>query len=86
MKLNYLPTFIKDLKDLKSTSSYSTIKNLVFTNILAAAKLTTLKKLKGEYNADRIRIGDYRIGFFVEEYTITFAPVLHRRKFYRYFL
>jgi hypothetical protein len=43
MKLNYLPTFIKDLKDLKSTSSYSTIKNLVFTNILAAAKLTTLK-------------------------------------------
>ena len=88
MKINYLPTFIKDLKDLKSTSSYSVIKNLVFTDILAVKQLSeinNLKKLKGEYNAYRIRIGDYRIGFFVEEDTIPFAPVLHRRKFYRYF-
>lgn len=88
MKINYLPTFIKDLKDLKSTSSYSVIKNLVFTDILAVKQLSeinNLKKLKGEYNAYRIRIGDYRIVFFVEEDTITFARVLHRRKFYRYF-
>ncbi len=35
MKTNYLPTFIKDLKRLKSTPSYSAIKKLVFTNILA---------------------------------------------------
>lgn len=83
MKINYLPTFIKDLKDLKSTSSYSVIKNLVFTDILAVKQLSeinNLKKLKGEYNAYRIRIGDYRIGFFVEEDTITFARVLHRRE------
>ncbi|MFM7478437.1 MAG: type II toxin-antitoxin system RelE family toxin [Microcystis aeruginosa] len=90
MKINYLPTFIKDLKDLKSTSSYSVIKNLVFTDILAVKQLreiNNLKKLKGEYNAYRIRIGDYRIVFFVEEDTITFtfARVLHRREFYRYF-
>ncbi|MFM7906069.1 MAG: type II toxin-antitoxin system RelE family toxin [Microcystis sp.] len=88
MKINYLPTFIKDLKDLKSTSSYSVIKNLVFTDILAVKQLSeinNLKKLKGEYNAYRIRIGDYRIVFFIEEDTITFARVLHRREFYRYF-
>lgn len=88
MKINYLPTFIKDIKDLKSTSSYSVIKNLVFTDILAVKQLSeinNLKKLKGEYNAYRIRIGDYRIVFFVEEDTITFARVLHRREFYRYF-
>ncbi len=50
MKINYLPTFIKDLKDLKSTSSYSVIKNLVFTDILAVKQLSeinNLKKLKG---------------------------------------
>jgi len=77
-----------DVKDEKSTSSYSVIKNLVFTDILAVKQLSeinNLKKLKGEYNAYRIRIGDYRIGFFVEEDTITFARVLHRREFYRYF-
>jgi mRNA interferase RelE/StbE len=88
MKINYLPAFIKDLKDLKSTSPYSVIKNLVFTDILAVKQLSeinNLKKLKGECNAYRIRIGDYRIGFFVEEDTITFARVLHRREFYRYF-
>ena len=88
MKPNYLPTFIKDLKGLKSTSSYSTIKNLVLTDILAIqnlSEISNLKKLKGDYNAYRIRVGDYRIGFFLEEDTITFARVLHRREFYRYF-
>ena len=88
MKPNYLPTFIKDLKGLKSTSSYSTIKNLVLTDILAIqnlSEISNLKKLKGDYNAYRIRVSDYRIGFFLEEDTITFARVLHRREFYRYF-
>ena len=88
MKTNYLPTFIKDLKSLKSTSSYSTIKNLVFTDLLAVQDLkeiSNLKKLKGDDNAYRIRVGDYRIGFFLEGDTITFARVLHRREFYRYF-
>ncbi len=88
MKTNYLPTFIKDLKSLKSTSSYSGIKKLVFTDILAVQNLkeiSNLKKLKGDYNAYRIRVGDYRIGFFLEDNTITFARVLHRREFYRYF-
>ena len=83
MKTNYLPTFIKDIKSLKSTSSYSAIKNLVFTDILAVQNLkeiSNLKKLKGDDNAYRIRVGDYRIGFFLEDNTITFARVLHRRK------
>ncbi|MGK7884715.1 MAG: type II toxin-antitoxin system RelE/ParE family toxin [Crocosphaera sp.] len=88
MKTNYLPTFIKDLKGLKSTLFYSAIKNLVFTDILAIQSLreiNNLKKLKGDDNAYRIRVGDYRIGFFFEDDTITFVRVLHRREFYRYF-
>ncbi|MGK7945796.1 MAG: type II toxin-antitoxin system RelE/ParE family toxin, partial [Microcystaceae cyanobacterium] len=32
-----------------------------------------------------IRVGNYRIGFFGENDTITFVRVLHRREFYRYF-
>jgi mRNA-degrading endonuclease RelE of RelBE toxin-antitoxin system len=88
MKTNYLPTFIKDIKSLKSISSYSAIKNLVFTDILAVQNLkeiSNLKKLKGDDSAYRIRVGDYRIGFFLEDDTINFARVLHRREFYRYF-
>lgn len=88
MKTEYLPTFIKDLKFLKSTPVYTTIKDLVFQEILACQNLSdisNIKKLKGEDNAYRIRVGDYRIGFFVIGNTITFSRVLHRREFYRYF-
>jgi mRNA interferase RelE/StbE len=88
MKAEYLPTFIKDLKALKSTPVYTTIKNLAFRDILACQNLndiSNIKKLKGEDNAYRVRVGDYRIGFSLTVDTITFFRVLHRREFYRYF-
>ena len=88
MKTEYLPTFIKDIKNLKSTPNYPIIKNLVFNQILAyqdLSEISNVKKLKGESNAYRVRVSDYRIGFFVQGDTITFARVLHRREFYRYF-
>lgn len=88
MKTEYLPSFIKDLKALKSTPVFKTIKNLVFEEILGSQTLndiSNIKKLKGEDNAYRIRIGDYRIDFFIVNNKITFARVLHRREFYRYF-
>ena len=88
MKANYLPTFVKDIKALKSSPYYSTIKNVVFEEILTYQQLSEMvnvKKLKGEDNAYRIRVGNYRIGFFGENDTITFVRVLHRREFYRYF-
>ena len=46
MKTNYFPTFIKDIKSLKSKSSYSAIKNLVFTDILAVQNLKEISNLK----------------------------------------
>ncbi len=50
MKTEYLPTFIKDLKRLKSSASYQIIKDLVFTDILERFKIhkksATLKSSK----------------------------------------
>ncbi len=88
MKTEYKPTFVKDLKALKSTSSFSAIKQLVFEEIPRLEKLdgiANLKRLKGDKNAFRIRVGNYRIGFLVEGETIIFQRVLHRREIYRYF-
>lgn len=71
MKVEYLPNFIKDLKSLKSSPSYGRIKTLVFEDILSydcLDQIPNLKKLKEEDNAYRIRVGDYRIGFFLYEY------------------
>jgi mRNA interferase RelE/StbE len=84
----YLPSFIKDLKALKSTPVFASIQALVFEEIPNIAKfedITNLKKLKGYENAYRIRLGDYRIGFVFDGETVTFYKVIHRKDFYRYF-
>lgn len=88
MKTEYLPSFIKDLKSLKSNPIYHKIKELVTSEILNYDHLTAipnLKKIKGDKNAYRIRVGDYRIGFFLEGDKIIFSRVLHRKEIYRFF-
>jgi mRNA interferase RelE/StbE len=88
MRVEYLPSFLKDLKSLKSTPSYSSIRKLTFEAIPSYSSLIeirNLKKLKDSDSAYRIRVGDYRIGFFFEGETVTFARVLHRSKIYQFF-
>lgn len=88
MKTEYLPSFVRDLKKLKKTSLYSEIETLVFQTIPAYQdiyEINELKKIKGHENAYRIRVGDYRIGVFIQQDKVTFSRVLHRRDIYRYF-
>jgi mRNA interferase RelE/StbE len=88
MNVNYLPSFIKELKDLKSTPYFKLINTLVFEEIPkleGLADLKNLKKLQGYENAYRIKVGDYRIGVTCQDGTITFCRVLHRKEIYRYF-
>ncbi len=59
------------IDDVKQAKSLSQIKNI--------------KKMKGFTSSYRIRIGDYRIGIFVEGDIVEFARVLNRREIYRYF-
>ncbi|HLO85710.1 MAG TPA: type II toxin-antitoxin system RelE/ParE family toxin [Nostocaceae cyanobacterium] len=47
--------------------------------------MTNIKKLKGEGNYYRLRVGDYRIGVVVTENTMIFVRVLHRKDIYRFF-
>jgi mRNA-degrading endonuclease RelE of RelBE toxin-antitoxin system len=47
--------------------------------------INNIKNIKGTKNAYRIRVGYYRIGFFLEENKIIFSRVLHRRDIYRFF-
>jgi mRNA interferase RelE/StbE len=88
MKVEYLPSFLKDLKALKSTPSYSAIRNLVFQeipNCSSFEEIRGLKKLKASESGYRLRIDDYRIGFFFEDDTIMFVRVLHHKEIYRSF-
>jgi len=48
-------------------------------------KTPNIKKLKGHKSAYRVRMGDYRLGFFFENSTILLARFLHRKDIYRIF-
>lgn len=88
MNTDYLPSFIRDLKALKKTPAFDTIKTLAFEEIPGYENLdqiSHLKKLKGDDNAYRIRVNDYRIGIFIQNDVVTFARVQHRRDIYRHF-
>lgn len=88
MKVNYLPSFIRDLKALKKSPIYATLHALVFQEILtytSIGQIPNLKKLRGDDQAYRIRVGEYRIGVFIDSETITLARVKHRREVYRHF-
>lgn len=83
-----MPSFIKDLKALKSTPVFESVKSLVFDEIPSYSSLdeiNNLKKLKDADSTYRIRVGDYRVGFTVVGDIVTFVRVLHRKDIYRYF-
>lgn len=88
MNVTYKKKFLKDLKALQSTEAYEKICDLVLEEIPNVEDLGTianLSKLKGDDTAYRIRVGDYRIGFFMEDNAIVMSRVLHRSEIYRYF-
>ena len=43
------------------------------------------KKLKGDADYYRIRVGDYRIGIKVNDGIVCLVRILHRKEIYRYF-
>jgi len=51
----------------------------------ALSEISNCKKLTGFKNAYRIRLGEYRIGFFWDKTSIDLARVLPRKEMYRYF-
>jgi mRNA interferase RelE/StbE len=48
-------------------------------------EISNLKKLKGYKNYYRIKIGDYRIGVEIENETILFILISHRKNIYNLF-
>ncbi len=44
-----------------------------------------LMKLAGHKSAYRIRLGDNRVGIFIEKQTVVFTRFVHRRDIYKLF-
>lgn len=87
MKVEFLKSFSKDLDSINSKSVKQSLIRVIA--ILEKADNLTdipnLKRLKGHRNAYRIRIGDYRLGFFLENAAIQLARFLHRKEIYKLF-
>jgi mRNA interferase RelE/StbE len=87
MKTEFLKQFIKDADKL----SVQSVRNEVIKAInnvedsASPAGIRGLKKLSGCKNAFRIKIGDYRIGIFIEKDIVEFARVVHRKDIYKVF-
>ena len=87
MRVEFRRTFEKDLRKIRDQTVLGKIKAII--ELVEAAQtldqVANVKKLKGEDGYFRIRLGDYRIGLFLQEDTILFVRIMHRREFYRYF-
>lgn len=87
MRVEFLKSFSKDLDSIKSKSVKQSLIRLITlleeTDDLNG--ISNIKKLKGHRNAYRIRLGDYRLGFFLENGTILLARFLHRKEIYNVF-
>jgi mRNA interferase RelE/StbE len=87
MKTEFLKQFIRDIDKL----SVQSVRNEVIKAInnvedsASPAGIRGLKKLSGCKNAFRIKIGDYRIGVFIEKDIVEFARVVHRKDIYKVF-
>jgi mRNA-degrading endonuclease RelE of RelBE toxin-antitoxin system len=87
MQVEFRKTFKQELKNLKDGKVLKRIQRVVEEVELANAlsDIRNIKLLQGHEDFYRIRVGDYRVGLFVEGETVAFVRVLHRKEVYRYF-
>lgn len=87
MQVQYTAKFSKDLDKVSGKEIKSQIAKCIEA-IKAADKLSdlaNLKKMKGAEGAYRIRIGDYRLGFYYIDGIVKLARFSHRKDIYKYF-
>ncbi len=87
MKIVFLSKFSKDLDKITVQSVKAKIAHIISEAEAANTiyDIKNIKKLSGDKISYRIRLGDYRIGLYLEKNTIEFARVVHRKNIYKVF-
>jgi len=80
-------SFNKDIGKIKDKKLALKIKEIIdsMQNAKTLASVLNTRKLKGSKNAYRIKIGDYRLGFFLNVNTIELTAFAHRKDIYKLF-
>ena len=87
MKVEFRKSFTKDLKSIIDKSVLKRVKETI-EKIEQSKTLNDLpdrKKLKSEGEYFRLKIGNYRLGFALENDTVIFVRFLHRKEIYKFF-
>jgi mRNA-degrading endonuclease RelE of RelBE toxin-antitoxin system len=87
MQVEFLSKFSKDIDKINQKSVRNNLVKLIqlIESVNDLENLPNLKKLTGHKSAYRVRIGDYRVGFFYESKKVIFARIVHRKDIYKVF-
>jgi len=87
MKIKFKASFLKAVKKIKEQKLKSEIADAIkeVESAEDLRQIKQLKKLKGYKYYFRIRIKDYRIGLKIENETVYFVDIDHRKNIYRLF-
>ena len=87
MKTVFLAHFLKDLDKIKEKGMMVRVAEIIqqIETADSLGGIRNLKKLKGQGIAYRIKVGSYRIGVFIEDDTVEFARIIHRKDIYKKF-
>lgn len=87
MRVEFLDRFLRDLDKLRDKTVKSSVRKVIESVEHANnfRSVANTKKLIGHKSAYRIRVGDYRIGLFVENDLVEFARIEHRKDIYDIF-
>jgi mRNA interferase RelE/StbE len=80
-------SFSRDLKRIKDAVLLKRVKEVIEA-VQAAETLDdvqSVRKMRGYEQFYRIRLGDYWIGFELDNEQVIFVRILHRKDIYRYF-
>ena len=86
MNIEIRKSFTKDADKLPAAFKHQLV--VIINKIEKASnpsQLDNCKKLTGYKTAYRIRIGQYRLGFYFENKTAELVRILQRKEIYRYF-
>lgn len=87
MKAKYRKRFLADLARIPSADRKA-IEKFVFEevpNLNSVGESGKVERLKGYKSCFKVRFGSYRVGLKLEDDTVSFERVLHRRDIYRFF-
>ncbi len=87
MNVEFDASFNRAIRKIKDKKVLTDIKNTIIDceNATAKSNIKGLTKLVGYKTFYRIKIGYYRIGVDIQNKTITFITVLHRKSIYNKF-